>query len=313
MPTIFLCHASRDKKFVRRLTRDLGKRGVKVWLDENDIHVGESIRSAIEHGLESAEYVGVVLSPSSIRRPWVNKEISAAIAIEAERNRDIILPILTGSVALPWLLADKKYADFTSNYARGLTSLMAAVFPASVGDAAQILTVDGRWLVDLRRLDGTLAVVHKDQLIRCTKGTINTYMERMSSTGHIKALRVAPGVIGRIVEEGGHSYIEHILPAQLSIGHQIWRETSATYVDTFSDAENYWEVRIDHIVRKFGLIVRFPKGRPPVEWEAYSKQGVDRSDRTSNIRRLRALGKPALKLSITSPPLGVTYVLRWKW
>lgn len=43
MSSIFLSHNSKDKEFVRRLANRLESYGVKVWVDEAEIKVGESL------------------------------------------------------------------------------------------------------------------------------------------------------------------------------------------------------------------------------------------------------------------------------
>jgi hypothetical protein len=92
-PTAFICHASSDKPFARKLYADLRKFGISVWLDEREITVGDSIYESIEHGLSSSEYTIEVLSRTAIERPWVRKEIAASFNLEAEDNQKRILPI----------------------------------------------------------------------------------------------------------------------------------------------------------------------------------------------------------------------------
>jgi hypothetical protein len=54
--SVFLCHSSSDKAFVRRLSKDLMKFGVAVWVDEEHIGVGDSIFESINAGLRSCEH-----------------------------------------------------------------------------------------------------------------------------------------------------------------------------------------------------------------------------------------------------------------
>ena len=80
MTSIFLSHNSQDKPFVRRLARDLDVHGVKCWIDEAEIKVGDSLIEKIRQGLDSMSYVAVVLSPDSVNSAWVQKEIDVAKA-----------------------------------------------------------------------------------------------------------------------------------------------------------------------------------------------------------------------------------------
>jgi len=39
--SIFLCHSSLDKPFVRELQARLSNQGIKVWIDEAEIEIGD--------------------------------------------------------------------------------------------------------------------------------------------------------------------------------------------------------------------------------------------------------------------------------
>ena len=50
-----MCHTSDDKPFVRRLRKDLLAHGIpKVWVDEAEIDVGDSLIAKIERGASLA-------------------------------------------------------------------------------------------------------------------------------------------------------------------------------------------------------------------------------------------------------------------
>ena len=46
-PSLFLSHAHEDKAFVHHLARDLTSAGVKVWVDEAEMDVGDSLLDKI--------------------------------------------------------------------------------------------------------------------------------------------------------------------------------------------------------------------------------------------------------------------------
>ncbi len=58
---VFLSHTNADKSFVRRLASDLTDRGVKVWLDEWELSVGDSLSERIQAGILVAGFLAVVL------------------------------------------------------------------------------------------------------------------------------------------------------------------------------------------------------------------------------------------------------------
>ncbi len=79
MPSIFLSHSHSDKEFARRLANDLKKKGVKVWIDEAELEIGDSLIEKISEGIDSMDYLAVLLSPDSVSSNWVRKEISIAV------------------------------------------------------------------------------------------------------------------------------------------------------------------------------------------------------------------------------------------
>ena len=113
---IFLSHTGGDKPFVRQLRRDLMAHGVaKVWVDEAEIEVGDSLISKIEEGMAETRYIGVVLSSKSIAAPWVKKELEIAINREISQGEVVVLPLLYEKCQIPAFLTGKLYADFTED------------------------------------------------------------------------------------------------------------------------------------------------------------------------------------------------------
>ena len=124
---IFLSHTSADKSFVRELKNGLEAHGVKdVWLDEAEILVGDSLTKKIDEGLKKTKYIGVVLSPRSIKSAWVERELDIAINREIATGEVAVLPLLYEQCDLPGFLVGKMYADFTSpaNYDESLSKLL---------------------------------------------------------------------------------------------------------------------------------------------------------------------------------------------
>ena len=52
--SIFLSHNSQDKPFVRELARDLEAHGIRVWLDEAEINVVDSLIEKFSEGIDGA-------------------------------------------------------------------------------------------------------------------------------------------------------------------------------------------------------------------------------------------------------------------
>ncbi|MEW8232772.1 MAG: toll/interleukin-1 receptor domain-containing protein [Candidatus Thiodiazotropha endolucinida] len=124
---VFLSHSSKDKPFIRQLATDLKKNGVGVWLDEQNIAVGDSIVERVGQGLAESDYFILAMSNNSMNSPWVTKELNQALVSEIEQRDVKILPLKLSDCEIPALIKDKKYADFSSQYQSGLNSLLAAI------------------------------------------------------------------------------------------------------------------------------------------------------------------------------------------
>lgn len=124
---VFLSHSSKDKPFIRQLAADLTNENVLVWLDEQQINVGDSINEKISQGLAESDYFIVAMSDNSVNSEWVKRELNSALITEIESKKVKILPIKLSDCEFPPLIKDKKYADFTKSYKAGLTELIKSI------------------------------------------------------------------------------------------------------------------------------------------------------------------------------------------
>ncbi|MDF1741963.1 MAG: toll/interleukin-1 receptor domain-containing protein [Verrucomicrobiales bacterium] len=113
MPSLFLSHSSNDKFFARKLAEKLSQVGVKVWIDEAELRIGDSLLEKISSAIQGSDFVGAVLSHNSVKSNWVQKELAMAMDREIGGKQVVVLPILIESCTIPPFLADKLYADFT--------------------------------------------------------------------------------------------------------------------------------------------------------------------------------------------------------
>ena len=125
-PGVFLSHTWADKQFVQRLAADLGRAGARVWLDEAEIQVGDSLIEKIRRGIDDMDYLLVVLSPESTSSEWVKRELDVAMNQEIRGKRVKVLPLLYKQCELPGFLEGKLYADFTeeAKYEAGLSAII---------------------------------------------------------------------------------------------------------------------------------------------------------------------------------------------
>lgn len=128
-PGVFLSHSHEDKKFVKRLARDLSLYGARVWIDEAEISVGDSLIEKIRNGIDEMDYVAVILSPASVSSTWVTREVDVAMNQEIQGRTVKVLPIVYRRCELPGFLLGKLYADFTheKHYKPSLNQLLLSI------------------------------------------------------------------------------------------------------------------------------------------------------------------------------------------
>ncbi|WP_239987246.1 toll/interleukin-1 receptor domain-containing protein [Pseudomonas congelans] len=143
MSSVFLSHNHNDKPFVRKLAKDLETHGIRVWLDEAEMKVGDSLIAKIRTGIDEVDFFAVILSPNSINAPWVVNELDVAMNLQLNGKAIKILPLMYKACDLPGFLPGKFYADFRneSDYERSfglLINSMDIVFNRNIfsGDSS---------------------------------------------------------------------------------------------------------------------------------------------------------------------------------
>lgn len=177
-PSLFLSHTSSDKPFARRLATDLGLGGARIWLDEAEMKIGDSLVAKIGTALAEMNYVGVVLSPDAVKSKWVAKELEIAINREFATESVVVLPFLYRDCNMPPFLTGRLYADFRTEgkYLDGLNKvkdrlglpLSAGTIPDLEGYAADIRhqtqTVLQAAAYDIQGAEAALSADNKEQL-----------------------------------------------------------------------------------------------------------------------------------------------------
>jgi len=145
MSRIFLSHSSVDKPFVRMIAEDVKTSGAKIWLDEVELKVGDSLILKIADALGKSDYVVAFLSVDSIKSNWVKKELAVATTMGVNNNNVFVLPVLIGKIQIsdiPVFLYDQIYLDFRdpAKYDEAFGKLLRRVKPRAVSE--KILSID---------------------------------------------------------------------------------------------------------------------------------------------------------------------------
>lgn len=132
MPSVFLSHSSRDKRFVRKLAQGLRAYDIEVWLDEVDLAIGQPLRKRLQEAIATKDHVVVVLSTHAMASSWVREEIRIAEEVERQGDRSILLPVVIDDVPeedLRAALGDRVHADFrlASDFETSLVTLLRSM------------------------------------------------------------------------------------------------------------------------------------------------------------------------------------------
>jgi hypothetical protein len=126
---VFISYSRKDLAFVKRLAADLEARGLAVWLDKGDITPGAEWKAALENAVATCAAFILVLSPDSVKSPYVQQELALAVA-----GKRPIFPVFYRKTALPpqveaqvgghqYLWFNRGgYADNFADLARGLVA-----------------------------------------------------------------------------------------------------------------------------------------------------------------------------------------------
>jgi hypothetical protein len=129
---IFISHASEDKAAVAiPLANALIKAGLKVWLDQSEMRLGDSLYDKLSAGLGGCRFGVVILSPAFFAKKWPVDELRALMARE-EGGHKVLLPLLHGmtlqnlAIAAP-LIAGRLVADVDAGLEAAVAQILAAI------------------------------------------------------------------------------------------------------------------------------------------------------------------------------------------
>ncbi len=111
---LFLSYSHADIHFVSGLAHACELRGISVWLDDDNLLVGDNLIPKIQHAIDRTRFFAPVVSINSVNSEWVKKELEQALVSEITSNLIKVLPIVLGKVdTLPGFLRGKICANFS--------------------------------------------------------------------------------------------------------------------------------------------------------------------------------------------------------
>jgi hypothetical protein len=99
---VFLSHNSRDKPAVKEIAALLRDRGLRVWLDKDELRPGLPWQEGLEAGVRASRSVAVFVGKDGMG-PWQRPEMRAFLALSAREERPVIPVLLPGCPESPQL------------------------------------------------------------------------------------------------------------------------------------------------------------------------------------------------------------------
>jgi len=129
---VFISHSTQDDAFVDQLSQSLYQTGLYPWVDHQHIPSGARWDAVLEHALNAADSLVLVVTPEAKRSTVVESEWTYI----GEMGKKIY-PVLLRGDSIPFRLRVLQFTDFRENYEEAAAQLLEAL---SAPGASQALT-----------------------------------------------------------------------------------------------------------------------------------------------------------------------------
>ncbi|HGG56850.1 MAG TPA: toll/interleukin-1 receptor domain-containing protein [Nannocystis exedens] len=127
---VFISYAHADQEWVKILAGNLHRLGLDVFFDKWEIDAGTVVSLRLGQGLQGSRSGILVVSKTSISRPWVLQEYAVLLQKATESGQRLI-PVLLEDAAMPAMLATRCWVDFRGkrgqDYLDAVQELAAAI------------------------------------------------------------------------------------------------------------------------------------------------------------------------------------------
>jgi len=129
---VFLSHNSLDKEVARTIVYYLREQGLKIWFDENQIYVGESLPQAIENAIWDSKSAAICIGNYGLGK-WQKEELEILKERQIKQNQIIFPILLLGVPDFPdqreflWLRRLKYVALTSDNHEQALDELIQGI------------------------------------------------------------------------------------------------------------------------------------------------------------------------------------------
>ena len=126
---VFISYSHADRAIVTKISKRFEKHKINHWLDDKDIRIGETIDKAISKGIQNNLLFLIVLSPTSIKSKWVEREFDEASHEEIE-GKKYILPVVVNGLKdedIPARIRRRLYVNLSNDFDAGYKKLRSSI------------------------------------------------------------------------------------------------------------------------------------------------------------------------------------------
>lgn len=182
---IFISHASEDKQTIALpLANALTRCGFRVWIDKQQLTIGDSLRRKIDEGLSKSRFGIVILSPRFFAKEWPKKELDALVSRDDGETK-VIIPIWhevskSNVMSFSPILASKLSISTSEGLDKVLTAILRAICTDELEFQRRLSALTGgeRYAIDVRIAKEWGILKENDECKRCgSKGIYNAEVE----------------------------------------------------------------------------------------------------------------------------------------
>lgn len=106
-------HTNKTKESALKIANSLNAMGLHVWLDQNEIKVGDSLKEAIEKGINESSCIIALVAPHDKESIYYQEELKTALS----KGKPIFPVIINNATPddLPELIKDKLAINVSNN------------------------------------------------------------------------------------------------------------------------------------------------------------------------------------------------------
>jgi hypothetical protein len=138
LPSIFISYSHADKELARALAEALRGHGLKVWIDQGELKVGDSLIERIATAIADIDFFLALVSESSRDSKWCRKELALAVTGELGREGVRVLPVQVTGAEMPAALADVYYLKLDDTNIDEVAQAVADAIPSHQAEQQEL-------------------------------------------------------------------------------------------------------------------------------------------------------------------------------